>query len=316
MKRVTTTIKVQDKNGKFWTFTWANSITIESRFDKLTDRANIVLPKKVAWKKDAIEGVIVRGGKVEVWAGYDFRQDKIFEGYISEVHTKIPFEIDCQDASWILKQTSIKSKSYQNVTLKALLLDVCPIPFEAIDVNLGQFRIVNVTVAQLLDELNKTYALRSFVREGKLFCGLAFYPNSAKDFTFTFEENVISNDLEYKRAEDVKIKVKAISILPTNKKIEKELGDPDGELRTLPFYNLSEAELVASATRELERLKVEGYEGSFTTFGQPTVRHGDRVRLIDTRLGRNGVYLVKGVKTTGTTSSGLKQVITLDAKIA
>jgi len=93
MKQVTTTIKIQDKNSVVWIFKYANSITVESRFDKLTDPAHFVLPKKVAWKEDAIEGIIVRGGKVEIWAGYDFEEAKIFEGYISEVHTKIPFEI-------------------------------------------------------------------------------------------------------------------------------------------------------------------------------------------------------------------------------
>jgi len=37
------------------------------------------------------------------------------------------------------------------------------------------------------------------------------YGANAQDYTYTFEQNIISNDLEYKRAEDVKIKVKAIS---------------------------------------------------------------------------------------------------------
>jgi hypothetical protein len=44
--------------------------------------------------------------------------------------------------------------------------------------------------------------------------------------------------------------------------------------------------------------KDTGFRGSFTTFGSPIVRHGDRVKLVDPVINdRNGFYIVKSVET-------------------
>ncbi|MBJ2189374.1 MAG: hypothetical protein JFT10_00795, partial [Muribaculaceae bacterium] len=81
--------------------------------------------------------------------------------------------------------------------------------------------------------------------------------------------NIISDSsLDEQKAEDVKIKLKVVSLQPDNKKkIKVEIGDPDGEKRTLHCYGKTEAEAKAWGEQELERLKRDGLTGSFQTFG-------------------------------------------------
>lgn len=316
MLKVGFQVRIEDKDNKFFVFNYLTEFESESSWQNLTDTARIVLPRKLQWQGVPIEGengIFERGKQVTVSYGYDGELVTIFSGYVSKVLPKTPFELECQDAMYLLKQKTV-TKSYQSVTLSNLLKDICPIPYEAIDVNLGKFQIKNVNVANVLDELNKAYALKSFVRDGKLFVGLPYNPATAKEYTFEFQKNIISDELEYRKSEDIKIKVKAISILPNNQKITVELGDADGEQRTLNYYNKTESELREIAKRDIENLKYEGYAGSFTTFGSPYVRHGDRINLIDKEYERSGTYLVKKVKHTAG-MNGLRQEITLDRKL-
>lgn len=94
-----------------------------------------------------------------------------------------------------------------------------------------------------------------------------------------------------------------------------EFGDTDGELRTLNYYNLSKADLEKVAKKEAERIRYEGYRGSFTSFLLPQVQHGDTVILDDKKLpDRKGSYLVKSVTTTFGQGGG-RQKIEIDRKV-
>ena len=113
----------------------------------------------------------------------------------------------------------------------------------------------------------------------------------------------------------VRLKVKAISINRDNTKTEIELGDPEGEQRTSTYYNVSKKDLTEFATRDLERFRYIGFRGSFKTFGEPVVRHGDIIQVVDPTIAdRNGRYIIKSVETTFG-QNGYKQKIELEAKV-
>jgi len=79
----------------------------------------------------------------------------------------------------------------------------------------------------------------------------------------------------------------------------REPGDPEGEKRTLTYFNVSKEELTKFAQLEIDKLKFTGSRGKITVFGTPVVRHGDRVQLIDKAIpDRNGLYLCAKVETT------------------
>lgn len=290
MKRLSSNIQI----GQY-TFKGVVDLVIESSWEMLTDTCTITIPRKIEFEGKSIDSLIKKGDKVVVSLGYDDDNRQEFVGYVRDVVVDTPITIHCEDAMYLLKQNS-KTVSYKEVTLKQLLADVLPlgVEFEAIGVNLGQFRVKRATAAQVLEKLNNTYKMQSFFRNGKLFCGLAYPPSqSITTVRFDFQKNIVSQNLEYRKAEEVKIKLKGISILPDNSKIEIEAGDPDGEIRTFNYYNLQESELKKLLEEEIKKLRYDGWFGSFTAFGQPFTQHGDFANLEDTKLMREGNYLIK-----------------------
>lgn len=300
-----------------YTFPYASSVEVTSSWEELTDVATITTPRKITFQGQTIaagESLFKRGDALEIRLGYDGQYDKVFTGYVSGISPGVPLTFRGEDAMWKLKQSSY-TLSYKNPTLKQILGDCVNIPFEAVDAELGPIRLTNQSGAQILEFLRKEYGLQSWVRDGKLYSGLAYRPDMASRHTFRYEQNIISDTLEYVREDDIQFKVKAISIQNDNSKIEVDLGDPAGETRTLIYVNLSQSELRATAERELSRLRYEGYRGSFLTFGQPMVKHGDFVTIEDPRYpDRSGTYLVKRVTTSGGTG-GYRQEIELDTKV-
>lgn len=302
-----------------FTFTFVTDLTIESTWETLTDSVKITLPRKLIWEgKDIIGGnnpLIKRGDKVKIDLGYDDNLTNYFTGFVSKVNPRTPIELTCEDEIFQLKQKAIKNYSSESSSLSQMLTGIGLTNFKAIDTQIGSFRVPNSTIAQCLEHLRSNYGFQSFFRDGVLYVGLAYYPEMAKTIEKQFQFDIIDDNLEYRRDDDTKIKVKAISILKDNTKIIVEVGDPDGDLRTLHFYNITKTELVKYANRELPKLKYTGFWGDFTTFGDVKIRHGDIVSLIDKKLpDRNGKYLVKKVDTSFGLQ-GFRQKVYLDSKV-
>jgi hypothetical protein len=246
--------------------------------------------------------------------------------------------INCQDAMWLLKQKTVKKFTGTNLTLKSLITQIwtltgLTIPYTVVDAKIGDFRISNASITEILDKLKSNFGLTSFVRNGVLIIGLAYEPASATNHTFYFNGqkcNIVESSLEYRKITDNKIVVKGISINSTTLvKTElyayyNSLGEivvsstqEQGSTRTLNYIDYTVAELTTVLKRELPNLVYEGYFGSFMTFGEPYVKHGDNVTLIDNRFPeRQGTYLVKEVTASVTIDSGYMRNITLDRKIS
>jgi hypothetical protein len=98
-------------------------------------------------------------------------------------------------------------------------------------------------------------------------------------------------------------------------RIEIFVGSRDGEIRTFHFFNEPESKLKKLGEERLRRFHYTGYRGTFTTFGLPSVRHGDEAKIKDTKQPeRDGGYLIKSVKKTFGVD-GFRQEITLDLKL-
>lgn len=295
---------------------FVNQLEVVSSWEMLTDTATIKLPRKLKGTNDrTLKELVKLNDTVTIEAGYGSELDRIFEGYVIQVNPSIPFVIECQDPMKQLKEESF-TMSWKDATLKDVLDHVAPnIDKELLDVRLGKFEIENATAAIVLDSLKKR-GLYSFFRNGKLQVGLQYNPATANKHVFNFEKNIHKdgNNLEFFSKESVRLKVKAISIGKNNKKTVVEVGDQQGDQRTLHFYDVPEAELKDAAERELARLKYDGYRGSFKTFGQPFVEHGDIVTIQDpTYPERNGDFWVdKVVRQYG---RGYSQTITLGAAV-
>lgn len=310
--------KIEIQGDKSWQVPFVTSVEITRDTEKLTDECKITLPKRLKWDGEA-QIPVKRGDSIKVWTGYGEDLELAFVGYVRSVGIKTPIVLTCEDEMFKLKQMSCVKKAYKTVTLETLLKDQ---GLDGVKVfgeqNLGQFRVTDDTVAALLGRLQDS-GIRSFYRyeDGKpvLYCGVIFERDTKPSQVFATGVNIIcDSSLEQQLAVNIRLCVKAVSIMPNNKKIKVEVGDKDGEHRTLHTYNKSESELKAWAEQEIKRLKVDGLKGSFTTFGY---RLADKLDAIGIKIDGNkmGVYQVqKNVIKYGT--GGYRQEITLGQRVA
>lgn len=311
--------------------------------------------------------IIQRGDKIRVELGYNYpTADKaenidmniVFDGYISKINPSMPIELECEDRMWQLKQIKVANKVYSNkdYSVQSMIQEMLSAQPETSDItlvtgsligqkvetNIGdEFRTQDDTIASVLERLKKDAHINSYFRNvarsdgsyrSELRCsGLVYYPSDRVVSNFLFQKNIISDNLEYKKLEDIKLGAKCYSInkvelTTTNKdgskktkakRLETFVGEQDGEIRTLYFWNIkTETELKQLGERELRKFYYEGFTGKFTTFGQPFVKHGDEVVLQDNILPeRNGSYLVKGVRRTFG-QGGYRQEIELHLKLS
>lgn len=325
-------------------FGYVTNYSGSDSWEQLTEKYTIVMPNKLRFKGESIvnnktstgESLFKRKDPVTIKFGYFPNFQTIFEGFVSKIIPDSPLVIECQDAMYILKETS-HTLSLKAPTLNELISEIVKdddgndlIGFETIDTTLGPFRISNANAVQVLDKLRgDPYGFFSFIQDGILKVGFAFNPGGGKEHNFDFERNIISHSLEYLREDDVKIAVKAVNLSKDQKKTERhiffdsngtittsEAAPAGAEIRTLFFNNTSLEDMVAAAERKLPELIYEGWRGSFLTFGEPVVKHGDVAVLKSRRYPeRDGKYLVKGVSPSGGVG-GFRQKVELDAKVS
>nr|DAT67175.1 MAG TPA: tail protein [Caudoviricetes sp.] len=310
--------KIEIQGDRLWQVRFVSSVEITRDTEKLTDECKITLPKRLKWDGQA-QIPVKRGDSVKVWTGYGDSLELSFVGYVRSVSVKTPVVLTCEDEMFQLKQKACTKKAYKSVTLETLLKDQGLSGAKVFgEQALGQFRVTDETVAALLGRLQDS-GIRSFYRYENgspvLYCGVIFERDTKPSQVFATGLNIINDsNLEQQQAENIRLHVKAVSIMPDNKKIKVEVGDADGERRTLHTYNKTESELKAWAEQEIKRLKVDGLTGSFTTFGYKLV---DKLDAVGIKIDGNkmGVYQVKkNVVKFGT--NGYRQEITLGMRVA
>lgn len=310
--------KIEIQGDRLWQVRFVSSVEITRDTEKLTDECKITLPKRLKWDGQA-QIPVKRGDSVKVWTGYGDSLELSFVGYVRSVSVKTPVVLTCEDEMFQLKQKACTKKAYKSVTLETLLKDQGLSGVKVFgEQALGQFRVTDETVAALLGRLQDS-GIRSFYRYENgspvLYCGVIFERDTKPSQVFATGLNIINDsNLEQQQAENIRLHVKAVSIMPDNKKIKVEVGDADGERRTLHTYNKTESELKAWAEQEIKRLKVDGLTGSFITFGYKLV---DKLDAVGIKIDGNkmGVYQVKkNVVKFGT--NGYRQEITLGMRVA
>jgi translation initiation factor IF-1 len=314
--------------GKY-KITGVNEVVIQTSWKTLGDTCTIKLPNFARYegKQTKLEDRIKHGDSVTVKLGYNGNLQTEFLGFVSEIQPKTPFEIRCEDSNYLLKRSNLISKSWRSITLKEVLnflftqikqpLQLGEVP----DITLAPFRLEKVTVAQALQKLKENYLLAAYFRGATLFVGLPYTEpmetvvgGRAK---FHFQKNIAKDDLIYKKKEDVRLKAKVINILRDNKKVEVEVGDSDGEQRTihLRIPTTDTKTLRSIGLVELEKYKFEGYRGKFVSFGVPYLVHSGTVVLEDDKYpNRKGNYVCDTIKTTFG-MKGFRREIELGKKI-
>jgi len=298
--------------GETIKFDAVNSIEIDRSIDKIGSTATVKIPTSARLVySDERPSVSVqtakvfnRGDKVNIMLGYDNRMNDEFEGFIYRINFTSPLEIECIGYEFMLKD-SLTTKTFPTTSLKDVLNYIIQGKKLTIDAQVPDVNMVNyiipagITGLEALQQLKERYGFTMYFLKDILYVGLDFikYQGNVK---YSLGVNTPrADELKYQYAEDVKLKVKAIQINKDNTRLEAEIGDKDGEQRTLYFYNASsKSDLERMATAELQKYKYTGYTGKITTFLEPFVIPGMVADITDIKYGeRGGKYEVRSVVT-------------------
>jgi len=364
------------------TFNFCVEFEIEASVENLTSIASVVLPRKLYvrdednnlinfYSKDFNMGgfnntnpLILKGDKVDIYGGYKYldlegaEQNSTglwFSGYVSGIDAGKPFTIYCEDYMWKLKQTPAINKVWKGYTITSMLREMLsgtevtlsPISEIGLTYDVGYFTTENMSIAQVLNKLKDDASLYSYIRGTELRVGYPLYIESeAVTHVFTFQQNIIDSELEYKRKEDIVLSAICKTINTVNagttkdgktktKKQRKQIlvylkdgvftseditgksapENTEGERRTFNYFDgTPDNVMIDDAKKRLEEYYYTGFKGSFTSFGYPFVKFGDNVTLVNPVLAEMvDTYKVKKVVYSGGVN-GLRQVIELDYK--
>jgi hypothetical protein len=294
------------------------AVKIESGWEMLTDTAVIVLPRNVSYfDKTKVREVFKKGDEVIIKLGYNGNLETEFTGYISKVSADVPIKIKCQDAMYLLKKHPV-NMSLKTTNLPSFIKSIVPDDFDVdvMDIDIGTTRWVKTTVAKVLEKLQEDYNIYSYIREGKTLVVGKIYSDDTTVEKYDFGINVVENQLQYKYKEDISIKIDATSTLHNGDKIEVSIGDDDGEVRQLSYYNIAfKKELERLAHLDYDKFKIDGFEGAISTWGIPSVKHGYVAELEGQQYpDRNGKYYIKKVTKTFDDSPKYRQKLDLDKR--
>lgn len=297
-----------------------NAIEFESGFRQLTDRGSVTLPRNVKFfDKLKVREVFRRGDPITIYMGYDGKLIQEFSGYVLEVSADIPIVIRFEDEMFNVKRIPVNF-SHPNISLDQLLKAIIPgYEIEAQEgVQLGSVRMPQTQVGPVLEKIQQDWQLYTYMKGKKVVCGKYYADDSNLEIIdFHLERDCVSTSLNYKKKEDIELQVTVVSTLRNGSKVEvKGIGDSQGDFVQLTEYGISDTTVLRLRGQQYyERFKQDRFDGNYTAFGIPSVKHGMKVRLKSSLYeDRSGTYYIEKV-TKSFSAEGYRQEITLGDKI-
>jgi hypothetical protein len=312
-----------------------STVSITTTRSSYTDTAKITFPNKLRNRSGALDLINI-GDKVEIFLGYFPTLLKEFTGFINYVNRDSPLEIELEDESFLLKRISLPKTTILNASISQVINRFYDGETNILDAVIGDIRIAeNATLVKVLDLFKSKYGILSNFQDGVLNINTDLVTNNtARVYLLHVQENVPigGSNLQFQKNSDLAIISHGVSIQRNGTKIElfatyKDnvlnndiiVSDlkPIGVLNTMKVPDLSKEALESLIRRRLPLLFYTGVSGDITTFGYPSIRHGDTVKIQDDRTPeKNGFYRVNKVVKEFTPSAGYKQKITLGLKTA
>ena len=170
------------KIGQF-TFRSISEVEIIKSIEELSDTATIKMPSKFIVRQNGeeklVENALKVGDKVSIKLGYEEKYKGVeFTGFVVAIGSKIPLEIKCEDAMWLLRRKNITHAFNDKTPLKTILQKVVEnteieLSDKIPNVEVEKFIIRNANGTQVLQKLKEHLALSIYLdSEGKLYAGL------------------------------------------------------------------------------------------------------------------------------------------------
>lgn len=297
---------------------WSRSI------DNYSDTCSIFLPAMCRLKQPdrSYEVIptgqaIIEGTPVEVYAGYDGKNDLQFKGFVKRINFRVPLEIECEGYAYQLRRKII-NKSFGKSTVRDLLnhlvegtsIKLSPKMPERITLEPVTFQ--NYTGLQVLDFLKQKYLLTVLFEFDELYVGwLATYDGAVVKHRLNW--NVIKDDqLLFNTYTGSVVHIELENRTKSGSRIKKKSSNnlKPGNVKKVKTYMQELIDMQQAANDEQIRENKKGYSGALTAFLKPHVEPGMTTEIIDSKYQeRNGRYFVEGVSGSFTPSSGGRQLI-------
>lgn len=292
-------LTIEPKIGNKVVLDRISSAEVSKTVEMLGNKATVVVPRRYGDSTDKLKQFISVGDRVRLELGYNDELNVEFEGYIREIESGFPMKLHLDDETFALRSTSFV-KSWKEVKLKELLQYIAPgYEIDCHDAALGKYQIDNASALSVLRDLRQRYGFYSAIRGKKLVCKFKYeIVQSDVVHTYDFTKNVKKNSLKYRRKEDRKIKINAVSYSRDGKKITETVGSKEeyASVKTLSYLNKTAKELRELALAEYKRVCYDGFEGAVTGFGLPLTNAGDALKIVFPREPeREGKYLIESV---------------------
>jgi hypothetical protein len=332
--------------GNLKEFSKVHKVRVMSGWREITDTCRIWMPRNIRVKQDdspltQLPDVIKKGDPVMIVAGYKPNKRVEFRGFVRLVKKNIPIEIECEDYGYLLTLDTF-NKSWKGVTLRQLVNEIIAGPnlkaytekgfdfdLEVLDQNLKDafdFTAKDATPLQILLKLREQFAITTYFKTSP---HLLVKPTLVVGFSYTgilqlkkpilrTGLNVIDWNLEYRLAEDVRLRLKGIINRKNGQKQVFEVGDPDGVVQTRNFDgSVTEAMARASLEKELTDKKYDGFYGTLSTFGKPYIRHSDTIVIDDPIYTQEkGRYRVEATEWVFTEEPRITRTLTMGEKVS
>lgn len=289
----------------------ANHIKWTRKVDNICDSATIKLPAIAMLKKDGdtYERVetglqLTEGMKVEIYAGYNGKNELRFKGFIKRRVFAIPLELECEGYSYQLGLKQDFTCSHKSITLKELLQDLTKgtdiiLSDKLPSLTLSNIRFKNATGIEVLQYLKDKCLLTVHFDFDVLQVGLKMTDvkstinlrldwNTVKDDDLKFEQN--------RELAKVNIKIEKRDKTGNKKKAVTEVKD--ASVKTLQVRHiLDEKSLKAIADQKRSELLTKGYEGKVTGFLFPYAEPGMAASITDNQYPeRSGLYFIESIE--------------------
>jgi hypothetical protein len=325
MFRMTADVKIEGfKAIKPSSLKWKRSI------DNYTDTATVVVPARARlsdndkiYNNVGTNEQIKEGAAIEIYTGYDGKNDLQFKGFVSRVNFKVPVEIECEGYSYQLKNKVINYRFGKTTVKKVLeyLVAGTTIKLSSKMSDTIKFEPVtfkNYTALQVLEFLKEKYLLTVCFFYDELYVG----------WRATYVGNVVKLRLNWNVADDgnllfnnytgstVHMEVVSLDKTGGKKKVKSTNVLKPGDVKQVKTLIQDETDKAAAANDLQLKNNQHGYRGSVTAFLKPFIQPGDTIMLINKKYAeRNGSYFCPGVDGSLSTAGG-RQKADIDFKLS
>jgi len=291
-----------------------SKVTWKTDINSFTDTCTIELPRisylktvKTATEdkqqpNERKEYVFKENDKINVLLGYDGTNSKRFQGFIKRVNMGIPVKVECEGYSYLLYDI-IFNKSYQSVTVKQLLTDVCAgteivLSPEMPNIPLTNVRFKNATGIQVLEWLQKECHLAVYFNFNELYVGTQF-GKKGKTVKFRLGWNTVKEDDFKQRIVDKNVRIviheknEKGEVKKTKSDVQKYSNEKEIKIKAGIPANL----LKQIANRLQTKKNYNGYEGSILAFLEPATNKGDVAEIDGYKYpDKSGKFFVESVE--------------------